>query len=136
MAFLRSVLHMVWMMLTVVPYALAIVVGAFWRDRASLYWIAVAWLGTKARIVDTRKTTPGLRTLEKYAVRVGGGHNHRTGLYDMVLVKDNHLGGLGISEAVSRARALWPGRDPLGACLLVGPAPRVPEPAMTTVAAV
>ncbi|HEY0886748.1 MAG TPA: lysophospholipid acyltransferase family protein [Ramlibacter sp.] len=44
MAFLRSVLHMVWMALTVVPYALAIVVGAFWRDRTSLYWIAVAWL--------------------------------------------------------------------------------------------
>jgi len=44
MAFLRSVLHMVWMALTVVPYALAIMVGAFWRDRTSLYWIAVAWL--------------------------------------------------------------------------------------------
>ncbi len=45
----------------------------------------------KAKIMDTRKTTPGLRTLEKYAVRVGGGHNHRMGLYDQILIKDNHL---------------------------------------------
>jgi nicotinate-nucleotide pyrophosphorylase (carboxylating) len=47
--------------------------------------------GTKARIYDTRKTTPGWRRLEKYAVRCGGGHNHRTGLFDAVLIKDNHL---------------------------------------------
>lgn len=47
--------------------------------------------GTRARIYDTRKTTPGWRRLEKYAVRTGGGHNHRTGLYDAVLIKDNHL---------------------------------------------
>lgn len=47
--------------------------------------------GTKVRIVDTRKTTPGLRVLEKYAVRMGGGFNHRFGLYDSVLVKDNHI---------------------------------------------
>lgn len=47
--------------------------------------------GTHAKIYDTRKTTPGMRTLEKYAVRCGGGHNHRTGLYDAVLLKDNHL---------------------------------------------
>jgi len=47
--------------------------------------------GTRARILDTRKTTPGLRALEKAAVRAGGGHNHRMGLYDMVMVKDNHL---------------------------------------------
>jgi len=47
--------------------------------------------GTKARIYDTRKTTPGWRRLEKYAVRCGGGHNHRTGLYDAILIKDNHL---------------------------------------------
>ncbi len=47
--------------------------------------------GTKARIYDTRKTTPGWRRLEKYAVRQGGAHNHRTGLYDAVLIKDNHL---------------------------------------------
>jgi len=50
-----------------------------------------AVIGTHAKIYDTRKTTPGLRTLEKYAVRCGGGHNHRTGLYDAVLIKDNHL---------------------------------------------
>ncbi len=56
------------------------------------YVAAVA--GTGAKIYDTRKTTPGLRTLEKYAVRCGGGHNHRTGLYDAVLIKDNHLAGI------------------------------------------
>lgn len=47
--------------------------------------------GTRARILDTRKTTPNLRELEKYAVRAGGGHNHRMGLYDMVMIKDNHV---------------------------------------------
>ncbi len=47
--------------------------------------------GTQARIYDTRKTTPGWRRLEKYAVRAGGGHNHRTGLFDAILIKDNHL---------------------------------------------
>jgi nicotinate-nucleotide pyrophosphorylase (carboxylating) len=51
--------------------------------------------GTKARIYDTRKTTPGWRILEKYAVRCGGGHNHRLGLYDGILIKDNHLAQLG-----------------------------------------
>ena len=62
--------------------------------------------GTKARILDTRKTTPGLRTLEKYAVRMGGGTNHRRSLSDMVLIKDNHLEIVGsISTAVARARA-------------------------------
>ena len=50
--------------------------------------------GTRARLVDTRKTTPGLRTLEKYAVRVGGGYNHRTHLGDGILVKDNHLAAM------------------------------------------
>lgn len=50
--------------------------------------------GTGAKIYDTRKTTPGMRTLEKYAVRCGGGHNHRTGLFDAVLLKDNHLAGI------------------------------------------
>lgn len=50
--------------------------------------------GTGARIFDTRKTTPGLRALEKYAVRCGGGENHRAGLYDAVLIKDNHLAGV------------------------------------------
>ena len=51
--------------------------------------------GTRARIVCTRKTTPGLRALEKYAVRMGGGFNHRFGLYDAVLVKDNHIAAAG-----------------------------------------
>ena len=51
--------------------------------------------GTKAKIYDTRKTTPGWRLLEKYAVRCGGGHNHRLGLYDGILIKDNHLAQLG-----------------------------------------
>ena len=62
------------------------------------------------QVLDTRKTTPGLRILEKAAVRAGGGTNHRAGLSDAVLVKDNHLAGTGITEAVRRARALWPGR--------------------------
>ncbi len=62
--------------------------------------------GTRARILDTRKTTPGLRALEKYAVAAGGGTNHRMSLSDMVLIKDNHLRHVGsIAEAVRRARA-------------------------------
>jgi nicotinate-nucleotide pyrophosphorylase (carboxylating) len=65
--------------------------------------------GTGVRIVDTRKTTPGLRQLEKYAVRVGGGINHRTGLYDGVLIKENHITAAGgITEAIRRARAYIP----------------------------
>lgn len=65
--------------------------------------------GTRARIVDTRKTTPGLRALEKYAVRVGGGHNHRFGLYDAVLIKDNHIAASGsIMQAVQNAFAQAP----------------------------
>ncbi|TPG70357.1 carboxylating nicotinate-nucleotide diphosphorylase [Brevibacillus laterosporus] len=64
---------------------------------------------TKARVVDTRKTTPGLRLLEKYAVRVGGGHNHRFALYDAVMIKDNHSKGAGgIKEAVMKAREAIP----------------------------
>jgi nicotinate-nucleotide pyrophosphorylase (carboxylating) len=62
------------------------------------------------RVWDTRKTLPGLRALEKAAVRAGGGVNHRGSLADLVLVKDNHLGGTGIRGAVARARELWPGR--------------------------
>jgi len=62
--------------------------------------------GSDAVLVDTRKTTPGWRALEKYAVRMGGGRNHRLGLYDAVLIKNNHLTALGsISEAVRRAKA-------------------------------
>ncbi|MEF3355621.1 carboxylating nicotinate-nucleotide diphosphorylase [Paenibacillus sp. GYB006] len=58
------------------------------------------------RLVDTRKTTPGHRQLEKYAVRVGGGYNHRFGLYDAVMIKDNHIKGSGgITQAIERARA-------------------------------
>lgn len=60
--------------------------------------------GSSAVVVDTRKTTPGLRQLEKYAVRCGGGHNHRMGLYDAVLIKDNHLAGLSPREAAERVR--------------------------------
>ncbi|MGE3539098.1 MAG: carboxylating nicotinate-nucleotide diphosphorylase [Candidatus Tectimicrobiota bacterium] len=60
---------------------------------------------TKTHIVDTRKTTPGLRALEKYAVRVGGGHNHRFGLGDGVLIKDNHIAVAGgVAAAIQRAR--------------------------------
>ena len=66
--------------------------------------------GGRARLRDTRKTTPGLRALEKAAVRAGGGVNHRGSLSDGVLVKDNHLAGLSVAEAVERARQLWPGR--------------------------
>src|SRR5690606_31900861 len=58
------------------------------------------------RIVDTRKTTPGLRLFEKYAVRVGGGFNHRNGLYDAVMLKDNHIAAAGsITEAVRKVRS-------------------------------
>lgn len=62
------------------------------------------------RILDTRKTTPGLRALEKAAVRAGGAWNHRANLSEGVLIKDNHLGGLGITEAVHLALVRWPGR--------------------------
>ncbi|MFE4714535.1 MULTISPECIES: carboxylating nicotinate-nucleotide diphosphorylase [Paenibacillus] len=61
--------------------------------------------GLSTRLVDTRKTTPGHRMLEKYAVRVGGGANHRFGLYDAVMIKDNHIKGAGgIRQAIDRAR--------------------------------
>src|SRR2546428_755775 len=62
--------------------------------------------GTKTKILDTRKTAPNLRACDKLAVRLGGGENHRMGLYDMILIKDNHIDFAGsITEAVSRARA-------------------------------
>ncbi len=64
----------------------------------------------KSRIRDTRKTLPGLRALEKAAVRAGGGFNHRESLSDAVLIKDNHLAHLGLRQAVERSRARWPGR--------------------------
>jgi nicotinate-nucleotide pyrophosphorylase (carboxylating) len=66
--------------------------------------------GTGAVVRDTRKTTPGLRLLEKYAVRCGGGHNHRLGLYDALLVKDNHIRAAGgLAAAVGAAREAAPG---------------------------
>ncbi|TFD77662.1 carboxylating nicotinate-nucleotide diphosphorylase [Cryobacterium fucosi] len=73
----------------------------------ALYVVETA--GTRARIVDTRKTTPGLRALERHAVRSGGGHNHRFSLSDAVMAKDNHLavltaGGLGLTEALRQVR--------------------------------
>ena len=68
-----------------------------------------ALAGTKAQILDTRKTTPGLRALEKYAVRVGGGRNHRYGLFDGILLKENHVRAAGgVGEAVRRAKARAP----------------------------
>jgi len=66
--------------------------------------------GGAARIWDTRKTTPGLRALQKAAVRAGGAVNHRGNLSDWVMFKDNHLAVLGIAEAVASAKATWPGR--------------------------
>lgn len=71
--------------------------------------------GTRAIILDTRKTLPGWRALAKYAVRMGGGHNHRMGLYDGVLIKDNHLAGLaGESDPIGRAVELARLRTPEG----------------------
>jgi len=71
---------------------------------------AVHQANPAARVLDTRKTTPGLRALEKAAVRAGGGTNHRASLSDAVLVKDNHLAGTTIADAVGAARRMWPGR--------------------------
>ena len=66
--------------------------------------------GTRTTILDTRKTLPGLRLAQKYAVRVGGGANHRMGLHDAVLIKENHIATAGsIAAAIARARALHPG---------------------------
>ena len=74
--------------------------------------------GLPCQVLDTRKTTPGWRLLEKYAVRCGGGHNHRMGLGDGVLIKDNHLAAVGggaaaVAEAVRRAREKYGSRFPL-----------------------
>jgi nicotinate-nucleotide pyrophosphorylase (carboxylating) len=66
--------------------------------------------GGRVRVLDTRKTLPGLRALEKAAVRAGGGHNHRASLSDALLIKDNHLVGLGIEKSVQAASDRWPGR--------------------------
>jgi nicotinate-nucleotide pyrophosphorylase (carboxylating) len=71
-------------------------------------FVAVA-AGFPVKIIDTRKTTAGWRTIQKYAVRVGGGYNHRFGLYDGVLIKDNHIiAAGGIAQAVERARSIAP----------------------------
>ena len=68
-----------------------------------------AVMGTGCRILDTRKTIPGLRLAQKYAVRCGGAHNHRTGLFDMILIKENHISAAGtIQAAVEAARQLSP----------------------------
>ncbi len=65
--------------------------------------------GTRAKLLDTRKTIPGLRLAQKYAVRCGGGHNHRLGLFDAVLIKENHIRAAGsLTAAVSRARTRYP----------------------------
>lgn len=75
--------------------------------QANAYVTAVD--GTGCRILDTRKTIPGLRLAQKYAVRCGGAHNHRTGLYDMILIKENHIRAAGsIQAAVDTARRLSP----------------------------
>jgi nicotinate-nucleotide pyrophosphorylase (carboxylating) len=66
----------------------------------------ISKLKTKVKLLDTRKTTPGMRTLEKYAVRCGGGVNHRMGLYDAVLIKDNHIKIRGLEKAVEGCRRL------------------------------
>lgn len=73
-------------------------------------YVAAAAAGGRAQVWDTRKTTPGLRTLEKAAVRAGGGRNHRGNLSEWILLKDNHIAGIGITEAVRRAKDLWPAR--------------------------
>jgi nicotinate-nucleotide pyrophosphorylase (carboxylating) len=73
-------------------------------------FVDAAATGGTARIWDTRKTTPGLRSLEKAAVRAGGGANHRGNLSDWILLKDNHIALFGITDAVARAHAMWPAR--------------------------
>jgi nicotinate-nucleotide pyrophosphorylase (carboxylating) len=70
-----------------------------------------ATAGTRASILDTRKTVPGMRALQRYAVRCGGGVNHRFGLFDAAMVKDNHIDAVGIPRAVELIRAAHPGRD-------------------------
>ena len=85
----------------------------FLQHLSGIATAAAAWTaaleGRRTRLLDTRKTTPGLRALEKYAVKVGGGENHRMGLWDMVLIKDNHIEAAGgIAQAVSAARSSHP----------------------------
>jgi nicotinate-nucleotide pyrophosphorylase (carboxylating) len=73
----------------------------------------VEFVAGRSQVLDTRKTTPGWRVLEKYAVRLGGGHNHRMGLFNGILIKDNHLAAMGggpnaVRRAVQAARKYWP----------------------------
>ncbi len=83
----------------------------------SRYVAAAASAGEgRARIRDTRKTTPGLRVLEKAAVRAGGGDNHRMGLSEWVMFKDNHLAGMSIADGVAAARRSWPDRIVYAEC--------------------
>ncbi len=77
---------------------------------AAQFVAAISGTGAATVLLDTRKTIPGLRALQKAAVRAGGGRNHRESLSDAILVKDNHLRGVSIADAVSRSRAAWPGR--------------------------
>jgi nicotinate-nucleotide pyrophosphorylase (carboxylating) len=90
--------------------------------------------GTQAKIYDTRKTIPGLRQLQKYAVRCGGGENHRMGLYDAVLIKDNHIAVVGgVTKAVALARAAFPlDRQRLGGGLPHGETSDIPAPHLTS----
>jgi nicotinate-nucleotide pyrophosphorylase (carboxylating) len=74
--------------------------------------------GTRCRLLDTRKTTPGWRVLEKYAVRCGGGHNHRMGLFDAVMIKDNHLAGLR-HEGTPLAAAVRLARSKVGSNIII-----------------
>ena len=76
----------------------------------------VAEIGSATRVWDTRKTLPGLRSLQKAAVRAGGGRNHRANLSDAIMVKDNHLTGLGAAEAVALAKDRWPNRTVVVEC--------------------
>ena len=73
-------------------------------------FVVEAAKGGNAYVWDTRKTTPGLRVLEKAAVRAGGGRNHRGNLSDWILLKDNHIALFGITDAVARSRSMWPAR--------------------------
>jgi len=63
--------------------------------------------GTKTKVLDTRKTTPGIRALEKWAVKIGGGVNHRFALYDMVMIKDNHIDFAGVDRRYMFNRVFW-----------------------------
>ncbi len=65
---------------------------------------------SEMRVLDTRKTIPGLRAVQRAAVRAGGGYNHRDSLSDAVLIKDNHVAASGIAKSIEQARRMWPGR--------------------------